>query len=219
MNKSIIFSLDNVKGKQIEKFIQKYPNISSLYGFKIKPQYLITEEIKYIKEAGFKLMVDHKLYDTPNVMEDQLKWYREYCIDLVTVHISSNFKPKDNSLYNMIVGVTILTTFSNEDCIDIYKRWVREAVPEFANKAKQLGYRNIVCSANDISNIKTDIRKFCPGIRPVWYKTQDDQKRKTTPKDALDKGASFIIIGRPFTQYINDPEKLNEVICKTVSEL
>ena len=75
----------------------------------------------------------------------------------------------------------------------------------------------IVCSANDISSIKTLVKeKFqfvTPGIRLT--NSDDDQKRVTTPEDAITQGSNYLVIGRPITSS-EDPaaliEKINQKI-------
>ncbi len=63
----------------------------------------------------------------------------------------------------------------------------------------------MVCSGRELGLVSTvPIKKVVPGIRPVWYSTGDDQKRVMTPAEAIEKGADFLVIGRPIVK-ADDP--------------
>ena len=68
------------------------------------------------------------------------------------------------------------------------------------------GLKSFVCSSLEIASIKKrfgkDIILVTPGIRPDWFE-KGDQKRVFTPKMAMQKGADFLVIGRPITQNKN----------------
>lgn len=215
----IIVSLDNISTKNIYSFlsflsIRKLP----LWGVKIKPTILVemSNISTILKNINLKLMVDAKLYDTKTAMEDSLDYYiNNVGADIVTVHMSSCFEPFKPKMLHHIAGVTVLTTFSDSECMNIYKSCVYRQVRDFKELAEYLGYKYIICSANDLNNLEmANIKPICPGIRPVWYKKGDDQVRIATPKEAINNGAELLIIGRPFTQYIDVLEKMADIIEK-----
>ena len=83
---------------------------------------------------------------------------------------------------------------------------VEEKVLEFATMAHEAEVTHLVSSAMDLGRLKTDSRfdqmiKITPAIRPLWHQKiqegYDDQKRKTTAREAIDNGADLIVIGRP----------------------
>lgn len=223
----LMLSLDNLTPDEILEILKGISTITSshfpLWGVKLKPTTLmacndLTHIIKHY--YGLKFMVDAKLHDTPQAMEDQLHEYVMFGADLVTVHLTAHYVPEDKSLLNNIVGVTVMTTLNDKDCINIYAENVKDSVAKLVLYAQDNGYKNIVCSANDIKDIKNvPIRKICPGIRPSWYLTKDDQKRTATPKKAIENGADILVIGRPILQFKNDPAKMLEAIYMTISEM
>ena len=78
---------------------------------------------------------------------------------------------------------------------------VNDTVKQLAKRCYDWGYGYLVCSPQDldlISDIK--IKKICPGVRPEWYTTSDDQKRTMTPSEAISKGADYLVIGRPILE-------------------
>ena len=228
----LILSLDNLTTDQILYLLKEMSTLTDcnfpLWGMKVKPTTLIqVKDLAAIitEYYGLKLMVDAKLYDTPQAMEDQLHEYVELRADLVTVHMSAQFTPEDKTLLNNLVGVTVLTTFDDSDCQEVYDCTVDDCVDNFATDAIRWNYKNIVCSAKDLKILKgvenvfgTPLSKICPGIRPAWYSVKDDQKRRMTPGAAIRAGADLLVIGRPFLQFIDDPEKMLQAIYKTIEE-
>jgi orotidine-5'-phosphate decarboxylase len=80
---------------------------------------------------------------------------------------------------------------------------VKDQVKILALLAKESGLDGIVCSPHEITTVKEicgkDFKTIVPGIRPA-ITTSDDQKRVMTAKQAVDKGADYIVIGRPITK-------------------
>ena len=71
-------------------------------------------------------------------------------------------------------------------------------VVELMAKDAALHYEYLVCSAQDLKQIRhLSIKKICPGIRPLWYKEQDDQERIATPSEAISNGVHLLVVGRP----------------------
>jgi orotidine-5'-phosphate decarboxylase len=69
--------------------------------------------------------------------------------------------------------------------------------------AKESGLNGVVCSPQEITAIRAacgpDFKIVTPGIRPRWSEA-NDQKRVTSPRDALELGADYMVIGRPITK-------------------
>ena len=94
-------------------------------------------------------------------------------------------------------------------------RWysyINKQIDILTNLAKKTGLDGVVCSSNEIKlvkNICRDLEVFVPGIR--LRKSNDDQKRITTPLQAINNGADFLVIGRPIT--VGKPlENIKEII-------
>jgi orotidine-5'-phosphate decarboxylase len=102
-----------------------------------------------------------------------------------------------------ILAVTVLTSLDDEDLkeININKSSSDQAV-WLAKLARAAGLDGVVASPREISAIRTAVGKdfllVTPGVRPLWA-DPGDQKRVTTPKEAIEAGADYIVIGRPVT--------------------
>ncbi|MEM9469928.1 MAG: orotidine 5'-phosphate decarboxylase / HUMPS family protein [Pseudomonadota bacterium] len=96
-----------------------------------------------------------------------------------------------------------------------YQGSVRERVVSLAKLTQESDLDGVVCSSHEIEAIReacgSDFALMVPGIRPAGSDT-NDQKRIMTPKDALDKGANHLVIGRPITKADNPAEAVKEII-------
>ena len=116
----------------------------------------------------------------------------------------------------IIVGVTVLTSLSNQDLQDIGCNMTTEELAiKRAKLAKESGIDGIVCSAQEVDKIVEacgkDFITVCPGIRPATAEV-GDQKRVVTPADAINKGAHYLVVGRPITQAVNPSESAMSIV-------
>lgn len=103
-----------------------------------------------------------------------------------------------------ILGVTILTSLSNEETISIYGSDAKTKVLQFSIAAAEAGIDGMVCSSEEVSLLRQhattkNLILVTPGIRPAWA-AKGDQSRVMTPREAIDTGADYLVIGRPITQ-------------------
>jgi len=202
MESKIILPLDGMT-------ISETTNIASqtkgkVWGFKVNDLLIDhgLEIVRGLKTFG-KVMADPKLYDIPNTMTNSIKKLTNAGADIITVHMEPKYKPPSEYLQK-IAGVTILTTMDDNRCEDVYEAPAVEIIEYFKEDAVDLGYGYLVCSGGDLKDLHFNgcyIKKICPGIRPKWAIVKDDdQKRITTPKQAIELGADLLVIGRPITQ-------------------
>jgi orotidine-5'-phosphate decarboxylase len=176
----------------------------------------VTRIISDLKdEFGFGVMADVKLHDIRTTMENSINRLVHAGADIVTVHCSSNFRPKKADLLRHLAGVTTLTSFTDLEVKWIYDKNAEEIVKAFADIALMNHYESIFCSVKDLTYIQENpLRKICSGIRPHWHSDRNDQVRIASVKEAVRMGADAIVIGRPVIQADN----LVEVIEKIYSE-
>jgi orotidine-5'-phosphate decarboxylase len=103
----------------------------------------------------------------------------------------------------LVIGVTLLTSLDQDDISMIgFNHTVQEQVIRLADLAQSAGLDGVVCSPFEIAPIRkacgTDLTLVVPGIRPEGS-AAGDQKRIMTPKEALARGADYLVIGRPIT--------------------
>jgi orotidine-5'-phosphate decarboxylase len=182
--------------------------------------------IKEAKDSGFKVFLDLKLHDIPNTVAQAMKSLSRLPIDMVNVHAAGGaemmkgaalaLKSQQNS--PLLIAVTQLTSTTQEQMQKEQRVHgdLLESVVHYAKLAKESGCDGVVSSPLEVQAIKlTCGSKFLtvtPGIRPSGADLQD-QKRVTTPIEALRLGTDYMVIGRPITQNEN-PRLALETILK-----
>jgi orotidine-5'-phosphate decarboxylase len=175
------------------------------------------EIIFYAAERGFDIFLDLKLHDIPNTVRKSIEGITSFPINMLTIHISGG---KDMIRAAMdavsgkeikIFGVTALTSLSDEDTNKIFKRTASEQVEAMLDLAESVGIDGVVCSPHELELVgkRKSLLSITPGIR--LDNLNDDQKRIMTPKEALNLGADYLVIGRPITASNDISKSLEEI--------
>ena len=166
---------------------------------------------------GFDIFLDLKLHDIPNTVKKSIDGLVNLPIKMMTVHASGGQKMLEESVAATmntdikIFGVTALTSLSDTDTNFIYKREAKEQVLAMIELAKKSSIHGVVCSPQELSLVKnnSNLLTITPGIR--LKSLDDDQTRVMTPKEAIDNGSDFLVIGRPITASNNIKNSLKEI--------
>jgi len=115
-----------------------------------------------------------------------------------------------------LLAVTVLTSIDAETLNSVGQgNDPKSQVERLAKLAKDAGCDGVVCSSHEIETIRNacgdDFITMVPGIRPAGSAI-GDQKRIMTPKEAIDKGATHLVIGRPITQADNPAQMARDII-------
>ena len=164
------------------------------------------EIIYYAAEKGFDIFLDLKLHDIPNTVRKSIEGLKSLPIKMLTIHISGGKDMMEAAMDAVtgteikIFGVTALTSLSNADTNEIFQRTTLEQVNAMLDLAESAGIDGVVCSPHELELIskRESLLSITPGIR--LKNSNDDQKRVMTPKEAIDLGADYLVIGRPITQ-------------------
>ncbi len=172
------------------------------------------------------IFVDLKYHDIPNTVASAIR------------SVTSQFKPAYLNVHaaggiemmraakaacpteTKLIAVTILTSLDEEAIKEVgYHDGVRERVVQMARLTQDAGLDGAVCSSHEIEAIREacgdDFALMVPGIRPAGSDI-GDQKRIMTPAQAMDKGATHLVIGRPITQS-DDPAKTAQDIINSLN--
>ena len=224
MNKKIIVALDL---DNINKTIKLVKDLKKeAYAFKIGHEFFFNFGIngyKKIYNICPRIFLDLKLHDIPNTVQKGLKAISKLKPLFTTIHISGGDEMqkisalKNNKKTN-ILGVTILTSLDNKQTEKYYKeKNVNILVKKFANYAKKNNLSGLVCSPLEINIVRKEVGKkmvlVVPGIRPEKKSKdkKDDQKRTLTPREAINLGADFLVIGRPIIESKNPLETIKKI--------
>lgn len=191
--------------------------------------------VDYLKSKGKKIFLDLKFHDIPNTMKSAVKAAIRDGVWLMTIHVSdmegmkqcANIAKEESERLGiekpLIVGVTVLTSLSDNDLKDIgCDMNTQDLAIKRAKLAKAAGLDGVVCSAREVSKIVEacgkDFVTVCPGIRPASAEV-GDQKRVVTPSEAILNGASVLVVGRPITQASIPSESANKIVKEIESVL
>jgi len=163
------------------------------------------------------LFLGLKLHDIPNTVEGAVRAVAPLEPMLLTLHCAGGAAMMTaaaraaaaaagaGSLRRMkVIGVTVLTSLNDADLASIGQTGpALDQVRRLAALARQSGLDGVVCSPHEVAALRRDCGPdfllVVPGIRPANAARQDDQKRVMTPRQALDAGADYLVIGRPIT--------------------
>ena len=175
------------------------------------------EIIFYASKNGFDIFLDLKLHDIPNTVRKTIKGLSNLPIKMLTIHISGGkdmmiaAKEAVSDSKIKIFGVTALTSLSNDDAKEIFQRTTSEQVNAMLDLAESAGIDGVVCSPLELELVsqRKTLLSITPGIR--LKSSNDDQKRVMTPKEAINLGADYLVIGRPITKSNNISETLDKI--------
>jgi orotidine-5'-phosphate decarboxylase len=160
--------------------------------------------VRKLKKFG-NVFADPKLHDIPNTVANGVKELAAAGADLITVHASGGsemLKAAAKAAQNSkILAVTVLTSFNDAAAKEVFGQDTRSTVTRFARLASASGVHGLVSSPQELELLAdlTDLLKVTPGVRPASYAKSDDQARTMTPREAFEKGATHLVIGRPIT--------------------
>ena len=189
--------------------------------FKIGMELGLRVDDEFIKELigrGKKIFLDYKYHDIGNTVEKAVKNAADLGVYMMTVHaeqqvLESAAKGKTGT-ETKVFGVTVLTSLDNTYAKQNYGIPINSLVERRASWVRDANVDGVICSPLEIGNIRTKFPtlEICsPGIRPR-DSNADDQKRITTPKEAVDNGANYLVIGRPITKADNPRQAATDIL-------
>ena len=173
--------------------------------------------IFYTAKKGFDIFLDLKLHDIPNTVKKSLEGLISYPIKMLTIHASGGREMMTAAMEAVsgtdikIFGVTVLTSLGDNDTNNIFQRNTSEQVNAMLDLAESACIDGVVCSPHELEFVskRESLQSITPGIR--LEELNDDQKRVMTPKEAINLGADYLVIGRPITASDNIKKTLNEI--------
>jgi orotidine-5'-phosphate decarboxylase len=161
-----------------------------------------------VANAGFEIFFDLKFHDIPNTVKSSIESFKGFPIKFFTAHLSGGksmlraAKEAAELINAGCIGVSVLTSLSNEEVNTVYTRSIENTVSDMFELAKISGCDGVVCSPLELNlaqSVIPNLIKITPGIRANQNKT-DDQTRTLSASEAITKGADFLVIGRPITE-------------------
>tara|TARA_Y100001934_G_scaffold149022_1_gene178684 strand:- start:245 stop:961 length:717 start_codon:yes stop_codon:yes gene_type:complete len=189
-------------------------------GFKLGLEFFAAngpDAVRAIVDLGLKVFLDLKFHDIPNTVDGAVRSATATGASILNVHASGGLNmmraaaqaaTEGAAVHGVarpiVAAVTVLTSMDECDLEAVGQPTPpHEQVIRLAKLTKSAGLDGVVCSPKEAAAVREicgdSFVRIVPGIRPSWSAT-NDQKRFTTPKQALSDGASYLVIGRPITQ-------------------
>ena len=191
--------------------------------------------VRWLKGQGKQVFLDLKLHDIPNTVAGGLASLMGLGADIVNVHASGGYTMMKTAATKLhaaaaeqgipcpkIIGVTVLTSMNEDDWKKLGETEpMADRVTRLAKLAKAAGLDGVVASPQEAAGIREacgdDFLIVTPGVRPSGASV-DDQSRIATPAQALQNGATHLVIGRPI-RAAKDPKTAALAILKEMERV
>jgi len=177
--------------------------------------------VQAVAATGAKVFLDLKLHDIPNTVAKAVSAAGELGVQMLTVHLSGGSAMLEEAAKArppglLLLGVTVLTS-SNEGTLAEtgVASGVRDHVLRLAKLGENCGIDGLITSPQEVrvlrERLRRDMTLVTPGVRPAGA-AADDQKRFSTPLEALQNGADYLVIGRPITSNADPVAALERIV-------
>lgn len=211
MHNPIIVALDVPTAERALELVEQLAPVVG--AFKVGKELFVgagPEVVRRIRAAGASVFLDLKFHDIPNTVAGAVAAATRLDVQMLTVHAVGGgemLRAAEQAAREaagkppLVLGVTVLTSLGSHELAEIgMEANVGRQVERLATLAVKSGLRGLVCSPLEIAGLRqlvpAKIQLITPGIR-LQDSKQDDQKRTLSPKEALDAGADWLVIGRP----------------------
>ncbi|HKE30800.1 MAG TPA: orotidine-5'-phosphate decarboxylase [Candidatus Angelobacter sp.] len=218
----LIVALDVPTASAAQRVVQQLGESVSTY--KVGLQLFTAEGPAVVRElvaAGRTVFLDLKIHDIPNTVAHAVKSAVDSGAKMLTVHASGGaavlraaVEAANHRL--SILAVTVLTSLNDEDMQEIgFAGTTVDEALRMAALARSTGCDAVVTSAREVGAVRRMLGEgfgiVVPGIRPLGA-SQDDQSRVATPAQAIQAGATQIVVGRPITRAADPIQAVNAIL-------
>ena len=176
-----------------------------------------------LRKLGFDVFLDLKFHDIPNTVARACEAAADLGCWMVNLHASGGRTMMETAANAMaklstaplLTAVTVLTSLNDNLLAEIGLEGGTELLTtRLAKLANSCGLDGVVCSPHEITSIRREINNsfviVTPGVRPLGA-AFNDQARFATPSEAIEKGADYLVIGRPITEARDSRKALIEI--------
>jgi len=234
-DKGLIFALDAESLNHALSWVEKLRKYVD--GFKIGAQFFTRtglSAIKLIQDAQSRVFLDLKFHDIPFTVEEASYETARMGVWMFNVHALGGKEMMKRAIIGAergakeikkprpkVLAVTILTSIGDRELKALgFQQTAQSLTLHLAKLALEAGLDGVVASPQDVKLLRKELgTKFlivAPGIRYEKKISADDQKRTSTPQEAISAGADYLVVGRPIRDAV-DPIKTAEQIAKEIA--
>jgi orotidine-5'-phosphate decarboxylase len=218
----IIVALDVASKKEALPLVEQLRERISF--FKIGLQLYTAEGpeiVRAVTASGAKIFLDLKLHDIPNTVARAVDSASDLGVQMLTIHLSGGSEMIRAAVAARkremaILGVTVLTSSTQHSLDEIgIEEQLDRHVLRLGNLGVAAGIDGLVASPFEARFLRSElgdkIKIVVPGVRPSWSEP-GDQKRFMTPREAIEAGADYLVVGRPITAHKNPREAVERIL-------
>jgi orotidine-5'-phosphate decarboxylase len=214
----LIVALDVPSAEEAEQLVEQLRELDVLVKIGLEALYGYPERIlSYCEARDVRMFVDAKLHDIPRTVGAAIRQLVRPNVHVINVHALGGLEMMRAAVDAAgersaelgitpphIFAVTILTSIGAEDLNELgLQGGPGENAIRLAALARDAGCSGVVCSAHEVRDLKRffgdDFLTLTPGIRPAGS-AHGDQKRVTTPAQAVAAGSDYLVVGRPVVE-------------------
>jgi orotidine-5'-phosphate decarboxylase len=218
----LIVALDVPRAEEAEALVDRLYELDAIFKIGLEGLYGYPERIlSYCQARDARVFIDAKLHDIPRTVDAAIGRLVRPNVHIVNVHALGGLEMMRAAVDGAneraaelgitpphIFAVTILTSIAPEDLNELgLQGGPQENAIRLAALARDAGCSGVVCSAHEVRDLKRffgeDFLTLTPGIRPSGG-AHEDQKRVTTPAQAVAAGSDYLVVGRPIVE-ASDP--------------
>jgi orotidine-5'-phosphate decarboxylase len=221
----LIVALDVPSAAKARQLVQSIGDAASTY--KIGKQLFTAEGPHLVREliaSGRKVFLDLKFHDIPNTVAGAVSSAAELGVSMLTVHASGGSRmlkaaaeaASQSASKPMVLGVTVLTSMNEADLQELgITTGVGGQVLRLAGLALAAGCGGLVASAQEARQLRKELGEgfalVTPGVRPAGA-AAGDQARVVTPAQAIEAGATHLVVGRPILDAPNPAKAAADIV-------
>ncbi|GIX50287.1 MAG: orotidine 5'-phosphate decarboxylase [Limisphaera sp.] len=230
MRNPIFVALDVPTADQALELVRDLASVVA--GFKVGSELFTAagpELVRAIRATGAAVFLDLKFHDIPNTVSRAVAAAVRLDVQMLTVHTSGGLamlQAAEQSAQQtasqtgrpapLVLGVTVLTSLDSAALAEVgCDDHVGRQVERLATLAVRAGLRGLVCSPLEVAGLRQVLsprmQLVTPGIRPEGS-DPGDQRRTLTPREALEAGADWLVIGRPITAAARPREAAEKIL-------
>jgi len=215
MAKKVMIPLDFSDMARVTEIVDTFSPFGCYFktGLQIVSTFGLPLVVQTLKKRNAKIFGDLKFLDIPNTVEAAVRSAAGLGVDMLNLHtlggsemmLAAKKAIDEFESPPILLGVTILTSLDKKvmDDMDTFNKdlSVQEIVVKLARQANDAKLNGVIASAQEAKKIRETLGPnfliVTPAIRPTYAIKKDDQKRPTTPGEAIRAGSDFLVIGRP----------------------
>lgn len=225
MENKVIVALDYETKKEAMQLVDQLdPSLCRLKVGKEMFTTLGTEFVKELQRRNFDVFLDLKFHDIPNTVARAVRSAADLGVWMVDMHASGGLRMMEAAKKILepygkdapiLIAITVLTSMEEADLLQIgVNTSPEEHVIRLARLSQRAGLDGVVCSPQEVEILRqrcgNEFKLVTPGIRPEGSQL-GDQRRVMTPREAINAGSDYLVIGRPITQAADPVAVLKQI--------